>query len=131
PGFELHCHGKLAFVCLLKLLHLLFESFAPLSSTIGGIGLAYHEREARVPQAQRRNRAVRRSRRTRVDGRKAIWRFRADVEGAVAAVRIADQEDLIRVDVTKNGELANEIRNKRRDVLVVEAVPRVVGRSQG
>ena len=66
-----------------------------------------------------------------VNGGEMIGNFRSDVEGSIAAVRIAHEEDLAWIDVAEQQKLLDEFAHQRRHVHVVEAVPFVVRSAQG
>ena len=72
--------------------------------------------------------AVGRGRGRGVDGGEPVGHLRADHEGAVAAVRGAEDADAVGVDVAEQDELADQALDQRADRVVVEAVPLVVGR---
>ena len=113
-----------------QLLNLGFEFQVAFVAAIHCVALAYHDGKRRAPQRARCSFAVGRGCGAGMDGCEMVRHFRANRIGAITAVRIAHDEDLVRIDIAEQTELADQIVHERIHVVVVEAVPGVVGRAK-
>ena len=91
--------------------------------------LPNHRVENRIAKRVRHS-AVSQRRCTGVDPRKAIRHFRPHRVGAVTAVRIAHDENLVRIYVTEEQKLFNQVCHERIGVAGVKSIPGVVRRAQ-
>ena len=65
-----------------------------------------------------------------MDRGEAVGDFWPDEECTVAAVGVADQKHAVGIDPAEQRELADEVDDQRRHIVVVETIPSVVRRTQ-
>src|SRR6266545_1980585 len=106
------------------------EFFVTAEASVPRVLLADHAGEDRVSKGRDGGFAIGGCRGTGVDGREVIRHFWPDGECAVASVRVAHDENLVRIHVAEKSELTREVGDEGIDVGIVEPVPGVIRRPE-
>ncbi len=111
-----------------QLVDLVAEFFVAFTAAIHRVQTTDHAGEDCIAQRPGRGLAVGRRCGTGMNGGKQIGFLRPDRKRAVAAMRIAHDENLVGIHIAKQYELMNEIGDKRIDIVIIETIPSVVRR---